>query len=166
MALFDNGYPEEFLLFIRNFQITPKASVNLSDGTNIHYLFTVLYGEALHQIDTLSVEVGITTRANLNRIILGLCMYFFPINYLPKIKRAMRRGMRKPRGLEMRSYATCIIDINYYLDAFPGSKSGEKLVRRNWMKFCLIVCKIDGAGKRICMVLIVKILLKNICKDV
>ena len=35
MALFANGDPEEFLLFIRNFNMTPEASGTLKDGANI-----------------------------------------------------------------------------------------------------------------------------------
>ena len=35
MVLFDNGEPEEFLLFIRNFNITLEASGTLLSGANI-----------------------------------------------------------------------------------------------------------------------------------
>ena len=35
MALFDNRDPEEFLLFIRNFNMTLEASVTLKYGANI-----------------------------------------------------------------------------------------------------------------------------------
>ena len=33
----------------------------------------------------------------------------------------MRRGMSKPRGLEVRHYASRFIDLNNYLDCFPGA---------------------------------------------
>ena len=35
MALFDNGKPEEFLLFVRNFSMTLEASGTLAAGANI-----------------------------------------------------------------------------------------------------------------------------------
>ena len=35
MALFDNGDPEEFLLFVRNFQMTLKASGALAASAKI-----------------------------------------------------------------------------------------------------------------------------------
>ena len=72
MALFDNGEPEEFLLFIQNFQITIEVKGMLTTCAKIQYLCTLLCGEALRKLDTLSLEVGSMTIANLNRIILGL----------------------------------------------------------------------------------------------
>ena len=42
--LFDNGDPEEFLLFIRNFKITLEASGTLKYGANIQYLRTLVHG--------------------------------------------------------------------------------------------------------------------------
>ena len=77
MALFDNGKPEELLLFIHNFIMTPKASVTLADTKNIQYFCTFLSEEALHNFDILSAEVGSMTLGNLRRIILGFGTYFF-----------------------------------------------------------------------------------------
>ena len=57
MALFDNGDPEEFFLFIRNFKMTPETSVTLAAGANIQYLCTLVRGEVLNQLEMLSVEV-------------------------------------------------------------------------------------------------------------
>ena len=36
----------------------------------------------------------------------------------------MIRGMSNPRGLKVRYYAACMIDLNQYLDVFPGEKAG------------------------------------------
>ena len=76
MALFENNEPEEFLLFVRNFQMTLEDSGGIATRAKIQYLCTLLRGEALHQLDMLSVEVGITTTRHSNCIILGLGMYF------------------------------------------------------------------------------------------
>ena len=81
MAFFDNVNPEEFLLFIRNFQITLEVSGTLSAIANMHYLFMLICDELLFQINTLYVEVGSTTISHLNRII---GTYFFPVNALSK----------------------------------------------------------------------------------
>ena len=48
MTLFDNGNPEELLLFIRNFNMTLEVSIALVSGANIQYLLTLVRGEALH----------------------------------------------------------------------------------------------------------------------
>ena len=57
MALFYNGESEEFLLFIRNFNTTLEASGTLFSGVKIHYLRTLVRGEALHQLGAFSAEV-------------------------------------------------------------------------------------------------------------
>ena len=61
MTFFDNGDLEEFLLFIWNFKMTLEVSETLSTGSNIQYLCTLVCGETLRQLDTLSIEVGSTT---------------------------------------------------------------------------------------------------------
>ena len=97
MALFDNGNPEEFFLFIRNFQTNIKASGMLAAAKKIQYLLMLLHGKVLRKLGTLTFEVGITTVTYLNLIILGLGPYIFTVNALKKQKRAMRCGMRNPR---------------------------------------------------------------------
>ena len=72
MALFEKGNPEEFLLFVWNLQMTLKDSGELATSADVQYICRLLHVEALHQIDTLSIEVGSTTATHLNRIILGL----------------------------------------------------------------------------------------------
>ena len=79
MALFDNGDPDEFLFFVRNFQMALKASVMLTASANIQYLCMLVCGEALRQLDMLSFEVVGTTSENLKLVILGLGAYFFPL---------------------------------------------------------------------------------------
>ena len=54
MALFDNGNPDDFLLFICNFYMTLEASVTLKYGAKIKYLCTLVRGEELRQFDALS----------------------------------------------------------------------------------------------------------------
>ena len=49
------------------------------------------------------------------------------MNSLSKQTRAMRRRMRKPCGLKVRQYADNFIDLNKYLDLFPGSTMSDKI---------------------------------------
>ena len=42
MALFDNGNPEEFLLFFFNFNMTLVESGTLGTDTKVHYLITLV----------------------------------------------------------------------------------------------------------------------------
>ena len=78
------------------------ASGMFADSAKVQYLCTLLRGEALCQLATFSVKVGIISITHLNHIILGLGAYFSPINALSEQKRSMRRGMRKPRELKAR----------------------------------------------------------------
>ena len=56
ISLFDNGGPEEFLLFIFNFNMTLLASGNLDPTAKPQYLCTIVCGEALHQFDSLYAD--------------------------------------------------------------------------------------------------------------
>ena len=94
MALFENGETEELLLSIHKFQTTLEASGTLSDGTKIQYLRMLVHGEALNQLDMLSVGVGIATTEHLILILLGLGTYFFTVIAMSKQKCVMRCGMR------------------------------------------------------------------------
>ena len=47
MSLFDNGKPEGFLLFVRNFNITILAKGTLEMGSKIQYFRTLVRDEAL-----------------------------------------------------------------------------------------------------------------------
>ena len=94
MSLFDNGEPEEFLLFVRNFNMTLAASGTLEVGAKIRYLSTLVRGKVLIQFDLLSADVEIRQTLNVDDIIKGLAQYFFPVNLLSKQKRAMRCGIK------------------------------------------------------------------------
>ena len=158
MALFDNDDPEEFLLFIQNFQITLQVSGMIAASMNIQYLHTLLCGKTLRQLDMLFVEVGITTISRLNHIILVLGMYFPPCNELSKQKCAMCHGMRKPRELKVRCYAACMINLNEYFSVFLGAKANEKLVIHNLMRYTRTVCQMGRSRNRTFRGFIVNIL--------
>ena len=55
--LIDNDNPEDFLLFVRNFNMNLAASGTLETSAKIQYLRTVVHGEALRQFDSLSADV-------------------------------------------------------------------------------------------------------------
>ena len=159
MGFFENCDPKELLLFVQNFQMNLEASGMLAASAKIQYLATLLCGKFLHQLDIFSVEVVSTITTHLNRVVLVLGTYYFPVNVLSNQKRAMRRRMRNSRELKVIWYAAHMFKINEYLDTFPGAKANEKLVRRNWIKFFWIVCQMAGASKRTCRVFIVNQLL-------
>ena len=125
--LFDNGKPEEFLLFIWNFQMTLEAKGALAASTKIQYMCTLLCVKSLHKLDTFSFVLGSTTTTYLNCNVLDLGTYFFLLMSSQKEEKVMRRGMRKPCKLKVRRYAAHMIKINEYLDVFLGAKASEKV---------------------------------------
>ena len=96
-------------------------------SANIKYLHTILGGEVLHQLYTLSVGVVSIILVHLNQIILGLGAYFPHVNTLSKQNYMMSSGMRNPLELKLRHYSVRMIDLNYYMDAFPGEKASDKM---------------------------------------
>ena len=52
MALFDNGEPEDFLLFVQNFKMTLKAFWTLVASAKLQYICMLLRGETLSWFDT------------------------------------------------------------------------------------------------------------------
>ena len=99
-------------------------------NAKIQYFFALLCGEKLNKFDMLSSEVGSTISENLDKIILGLGMYFSPVIALQK-KRAIRRRIKKPNSLKVRLHAACMVDIDEYLSVFPESKASDTFVRRS-----------------------------------
>ena len=82
--MFENGKPEEFFLFVRNFNITLVTSGTLEAGTRVQYISTIVCGESLFQFDLLSDDVESTKPLAVEYIIKGLEFYLFPVNYLSK----------------------------------------------------------------------------------
>ena len=109
-------------MFIKNFNTTLEASGTLAPGANIQHLHTMVLGEALCQLDTLSSEVGSNTQENLTSIILCVGYVLFPVNALPIQHNTIFRGRRKLNSLKVRRCAVCLIDLNEYLAVFPGTK--------------------------------------------
>ena len=95
MSLFGNGNLEEFLLFVRNFNMNLAASGTLEAGVKYQYLLTLVCGKALRQFDLLSTDIEGTHTLNIDYIIKVLAHYFYPVNFLSKQKLAMHRGMKK-----------------------------------------------------------------------
>ena len=64
ISFFDNGNPEEFLLFLHNFNTILAATGTLETVTKIQYLRTLVCGEALHQFDLLSSDMEMSETLN------------------------------------------------------------------------------------------------------
>ena len=111
--------------------MTLNTSGTLTAYANIQYPFDLLCGKALREFETLYDNVGNKTTMQLNQNLMFRYIVFFPIGPLSKQKRVVRCGTRKPHGLKVRHYEDHIIELNEYLDIFPGEEVNEKVERRN-----------------------------------
>ena len=85
MSLFDYVKPEDFLLFLKNFQTTLAAIGTLDTEGKVQYICTIVCGEALRQFDLLSTDVKNTeTPLDVDYLLKGLAWYFPPVNSLSK----------------------------------------------------------------------------------
>ena len=82
--------------------MTLEASGTLETDVTFQYLHTLVHEELLRQFYTLSSDVESTVPLTVQDIILGLVLYFYPVNLLLNQKCAIRCGMRKPRGIKLR----------------------------------------------------------------
>ena len=154
MALFVNVDPEEFLLFMRNFKMSPKSSRMLTATVKIHYLCTLLHVKVICKLDILCAQVKITSTAHLNRIILVLGIYIFPINALLKQKRAILHIMRK-------RVTKLIVSLVWTNICMPSLDQRQVImfVIQSWTESFWKVRQMDGVNNSMCMVLIVKLFL-------
>ena len=127
MSLFDNGDPEEFFFVFCNFNTTLAASGTLEVGAKYQRLCSLVHKEALRQIDLLYADVKCAETLNVDYIIRCLAQNFPPVNSLSKQKRAIRRGMKKPRSITVNCYAALLIDLNEYLVSFPVVNLTDKI---------------------------------------
>ena len=71
----------------------------------------------------------------------------------------MRPGTRKPRRLKVRCYTDHLIDLNEYLDMFPGPNMTDKIGLTEINDLKKIEFPIFGASKSMCRYLTASILL-------
>ena len=128
MSLFDHGHPEEFILFVQNFEMNLADTGTLEMEAKVQYLCTLLFGEALRQFYSLYIDVKNTeTYLYVDYLLKGLAWYFPPVNSLSKQNRAMRQCMKEPRGLKMRRYDAWLIYFIEYLVSFQGATMADKI---------------------------------------
>ena len=75
---------------------------------------------SLQNFDTISAQIGHTANENLNQTILRLGAYLFQINLLSSKNCVVRFITRNTQELKVKICAARIIEMNEYLDIFPG----------------------------------------------
>ena len=104
MVLFDNGELEELLFFVRNFQMTLKSSLTITDGANIRYLHALVRVKALRQLGTLSIIDVVP-----DKVIWTVNLLYY-LNYEPIARTSSTRHLVRIRnvlGQTVSSYGWC-----------------------------------------------------------
>ena len=57
ISIFDDGKMDEFLLLVRNFNMTCEASVMIKTSVKVPFLCKIFHGEVLRQFDTMCDDV-------------------------------------------------------------------------------------------------------------
>ena len=77
LYLIDHDKLEEFLLFVRNFEMNLAAMETLVTEVKVHYFCTLVRGEALRQFDLLSTDVENTDTSLIVDYLLKSSVWYF-----------------------------------------------------------------------------------------
>ena len=144
MNTFDYGKPEEFLAFLKSFNIASDGTGTTSPRIRIDYLHTMLRGQALRELNEVQIQYGGLTNNNIQIIHEGLLEYFFPINSLSKKKCARRRAMHTPQSMTFKSFVTMLTEMKNYLLLFPGLDVSKNLHLKSSIRFSYMQFRMHG----------------------
>ena len=112
MSLFDHGETEDFLLFVRNFQMTIAATGALGIEAKVQYRRTLVRGEATCQFDLVSADAKNTeTLLDVYYLLKGLAWYF-PSKFTFKIKSCNAPLYEKAAQIKWKALCCALIDLN------------------------------------------------------
>ena len=127
VGTFNSGHPEEILQLLTKFDKAVVRTGTSSNVGNITFMKTLLWCEVLREYDWIIVTFGGTTVTHLQDIRKLLIKYLFPINARVKQKRAMRRMMRKPRGVKLQQFAARLQALINLLPKIPESEKSRNI---------------------------------------
>merc|ERR1711966_427836 len=125
VPIYDSGHPEEWIIFT---ELVNKCLVgqDITTGPQMYQLVQrVLQGYAKAQFDTQAAAHGNQTAANFKAIMATMTVHVFPRYALQDQKRYMRRYLKKPLGMKVRSFTTRLTQLNNYLSSFPPDSPGQ-----------------------------------------
>ena len=127
IGYFGEGTPEELLVFYKNL-MKVIVGQNVMNGPD-KYLLTrrLLQGDALAAFDRAATSIGNETNPHFTETLQALIAHVFPNRALAMQKRYMRRVIRKPQGVTMRTFMARLNELNEYLTMFPPNQANQKL---------------------------------------
>ena len=124
---FSDGDPEEWLLFQRDL-LKAIVGQNATTGPPKYRMARrLLQGDALATFDAAAATHGNETNDHFTQCLRDLTAHIFPQRCLQAQKCFMRRYMRKPIGMKMRSYVARVRELNSYLPDFPPFGANQSM---------------------------------------
>jgi hypothetical protein len=125
---FKSGTCEQFLDFLDKVSAVFHGQ-NLTTGPQkVAFMRTVLKGDALSNFSQYFITAGNEDSATFDLAVKSLITHIFPLRALRIQKRYMRRYMRKPRDMKMRTYRNRVVELNNYLAKFPSDFSDAQKI--------------------------------------
>ena len=113
---FRTGTPEEFLKWRKDYDMVIRGQ-NLTNGPAKYAMArTLLQGDALRVFNNAASTESTETNENFQKVLNALTRHIFPRKALVRQKRYMRRQMRKPYNMKIRTYVARVREMN---DDFP-----------------------------------------------
>ena len=124
---FRTGTPEDFLKWRKDYDKVIRGQ-NLTTGPSKYAMArNLLQGDALRVFNTAASTEGNETNENFQKVLNALTRHIFPRKALVRQKRYMRRQMRKPYNMKIRTYVARVREMNDDFPLYPPFEADVKL---------------------------------------
>ena len=123
MPYYENGTPEEWLEFLRGIRRI-IAGLNITTGPSSYAMARqILQGDALAAFEKECKDQTVESVANFKEALKKVTAHVFPQRALQIQKHYMRRYMRKPKSMTVRTYCNRVVQMRNQLDFYPGGNA-------------------------------------------
>ena len=128
LPYFSKGGPEDWLIFRRTLNKVFRG-LNIKSGKNaVPIVNDLLSGEPLRVFTNKIKNCGEPTTMNdITKALNAVTMAIFPHRSLARQRRYMRRYMRKPVTMKVRSYISRVFELNELLKEFPPFDEDQEI---------------------------------------
>ena len=125
---YDNGLPEEWLEHVKTYRKIIAGQSITTGAPAFAMLKRLLKGKALADFERIFAEEQYTNcMDNVNEMLDKLTEEIFPDRALQKQRRALRRYVRKPKGMKTSTFYARLVEMNKQLESFPDADEDDKL---------------------------------------
>ena len=125
---YDNGLPEEWLEHVKTYRKIIAGQLITTGAPAFAMLKRRLKGKALADFERIFAEEQYTNSMdNVDDMLDKLTEEIFPDCALQKQHRALRRYVRKPKGMKTSTFYARLVEMNEQLESFPNADKDDKL---------------------------------------